>query len=151
MQFEVKIPYWAENETDQDWILFLAFMYKISKTYGMKSLYKIYNSDLRVILGQMHDYPHKTISEQNWAGNVEIAKFDKDAWGYRLLRVRNRNTDEDSVVVKTLDDTRCVMVWIYLMGCFNNNLVEEDSRKQKIGLQRDWRNILAGLCKTTLE
>lgn len=151
MQLEVRIPYWAEDEEDQDYILFIAFLYKLNQIYGYKHTYRIESHDIRTILGVYMDNPEKHIKLKPWAKHITISNLGTDALGYSLNNLRLpkalKTDGKSSTISKYLTDQRCIMVWIYLLGAFNNNLIQEEGYTEHIGLQRDYRYILNGMIK----
>ena len=141
MKFEITIPSQFKDVKQQNDLVFIALLYKLSLTYGKKPLYTLYNTDVRTILGINGYYPHLYIQEQEWSKWLEMADVADDRYAYRLKRF-SRIGKGDEVAKVMLTDERCVMVWLYLMGCFNNNLVEGRDHKKTKGLSKEYRTIL---------
>jgi hypothetical protein len=141
MKIEITIPRYFENVENENELLFLAYLYKLGLTYGNKNIFKLYNTDIRSILGIEGYFPHIYIQEREWSKWIDMADVAEDAYGYRIKLVRGQGKDANTVT-KTLTDERCVMVWIYLLGCFNNNLVEQEGHKTRKGLYGKYKRIL---------
>lgn len=148
MKFEVDIPWWAEEEQDQDLILFLAYLYKLGKVYGQKNTFRLYNTDVRTILGIMHDRVDTYLAKQPWSKYLLTSDMQDNAIGYKNVKPVNRlRTENIACVRKELTDTRCVLVWVYILGCFNNNLVEDADHVPTKGLTQDWKDIFKSYAK----
>ena len=151
MQIDITLPKHFEKVEEQRSLLFLALLYKLGLTYGNKNIFKLYNSDVRTILGLEGYCPHIWIQEQPWAKLVDMADVAEDSYGYRIRLVRGQGRNSNTCT-KTLTDERCVMAWFYILGCFNNNLVEDIKQKPRKGIKAEYKRILIdGLCKTTFE
>lgn len=144
MDLQVKVPWWAEKEDDQNAILFLAFLYKLSTVYGFKHFYRLYNTDVRTILGITGIEPVNYLNQKYWYKYLNVANTGYNNAAYRLEKIRHNPNSKDTFVRVDLKDERCKMVYIYLMGCFNNNLVEPNNHYQAKGLDKLIRNALAG-------
>lgn len=144
MELNVKIPWWAQKEEDQNVILFLAFLYKLSGVYSFRNHYKLYNTDVRTILGITGVEPSNYLKQKAWYKYLSVANTGYDSDAYRLEKIRFNPNSKDTFVRVNLTDERCRMVYIYLMGCFNNNLVEPDNHYTAKGLDKLIRNVLAG-------
>ena len=144
MELQVKIPWWAEKEQDQNVILFLAFLYKLGNVYGYRNHFKLYNTDVRTILGITGVEPSNYLSERPWYKYLSVANTGYDSDAYRLEKIRTNPNSKDTFVKVNLTDERCRLVYIYLMGCFNNNLVEPDGYIPTKGLDKKIKSVLAG-------
>lgn len=148
MKFVVDIPWWAEDEQDQDLILFLAYLYKLGKVYGQKNTFRLYNTDVRTILGITHDRLDTYLEQYEWSKYLLMSEMQDNALGYQNTKPRNRHRTENvSCVSKELTDTRCVLIWVYILGCFNNNLVEGEDHVPTKGLTKDWQQIFKSYAK----
>ena len=144
MDLQVKIPWWAKDEQDQNIILFLATLYKLSTVYGFKHFYRLYNTDVRTILGIENTDPNTVFKQKYWYKYLNIANTGYNSAAYRLEKIRHNPNAKETFVRVNLTDERCRLVYIYLMGCFNNNLVEPDGYKPSKGLDTKIKNVLAG-------
>jgi hypothetical protein len=150
-EIELTLPKYFERVEEDNEILFLAFLYKLGVTYGNKNVFRLYNSDVRTILGLTGYYPHIWIQEKSWTKWVDTVDMADDAYGYRIRLVRGMGKDANTTI-KKITDPRCILIWFYLLGCFNNNLVEDNKHKTKRGLRKEYKTILTGgLCETTFE
>lgn len=148
MKFVVDIPWWAENEQDQDLILFLAYIYKLGKVYGHKNTFRLYNTDVRTILGVTHDRIDTYLEKYEWSKYLLTSEMQDNALGYQNTKPKNRYRKENvNCVSKELTDTRCVLVWVYILGCFNNNLIETAEHIPTKGLTKDWQQIFKSYAK----
>lgn len=141
MKIEITVPKYFENVEKENDLLFLAFLYKLGILYGNKNIFNIYNKDAKSILGIDGYYPHIYIQEQPWSKWVDLADVSDEGYGYRIKTIRGLGKAANTVT-KVLTDERCIMVWIYLLGCFNNNLVEDADHKTRKGLYGKYKRIL---------
>jgi hypothetical protein len=134
--FEVAIPWWAADEQDQDYILFLAFIYKLGIAYGFRQIFTVYDSDVRMILGKTAMVPRLEIPKKSWSKYVQVGQAYDDRSAYKLKLVDPERQDSKRSYTAELTDPRCQLIWVYLLGAFNNNLVERQDHKSRMGLDR---------------
>lgn len=148
MQLQVPIPHWAEDETDERWIVLLGLMNRLSQAYGSKHTFEIYNEDLRIIMGELWVMPGTIFEERNWGDNFTCVQLKENKCGLRIKMTKNRKLANSMTVNATITDERLCMIWLYLLGTFNNNLVERpdpDGRKRgRMGVTRDYKKIFWG-------
>lgn len=134
--FTVEVPYWAEDEQDQNFILLLAFLYKLGIAYGHSKLYLVYDSDIRMILGKDSIAPNLYLKDKDWSKYLQVGQALNDKSSFKLKLTNQNQHSARRAVNKELTDARCQLLWIYIAGCFNNNLVEQDKHKKRMGLDR---------------
>jgi len=134
--FTVEVPYWSIDEDDQAYILFLAFLYKLGVAYGHSKLFFVYDADVRIMLGKKNFAPKLDLANKSWSRYLQVGQVLDEKSSFKM---KNTNLNQHSAkrsITKELTDPRCQMIWIYLTGCFNNNLVEKADHKKRMGLDR---------------
>jgi hypothetical protein len=133
MEIEIKIPKWADKYKDEGLLTFLAFVWRITDTYGEEDWYTINVDDLTRICNKRadglvewlrsHTLIHDNLELGQPLDGVVIFK-----WRVQQPRVgtHGRNYYRMGSTTAKLTDTRQQMVWMYLLGCFNTNLITED-------------------------
>tara|TARA_R110000772_G_scaffold138145_1_gene247117 strand:- start:434 stop:886 length:453 start_codon:yes stop_codon:yes gene_type:complete len=137
--FQVEVPWWAADEQDQDYILFLAFMYKLGLAYGFRKIFLVYDSDVRMFLGKTGVIPRLAIPQKAWAKYVQVGQAYDDRSAYKLKMVDPDRLDSKRARIVEITDPRCQLIWIYLLGAFNNNLVEREGHTKRMGIDRIMR------------
>jgi hypothetical protein len=134
---KIELPIWAQEEERPEWQLLLALLHRLGRAYGFKSTFLIYNEDLRIILGiSQEEYYHITdaIEEQPWSRYLKVSKLLD---GRTAIQSRYIRRDGAESLEATLSEQRELLIWMYLLGCFNNNLVELADHKGRKGLKHD--------------
>jgi len=132
----VQIPSWAKNEEDPEYILLLAFLYKLGLAYKFNNIFCIYDADVRIILGKKNLIPRLDLPQKEWSRYLQVGQAYDDRSAYKLKMVDPERLDSKRAIEKEITDPRCQMIWIYLSGCFNNNLVEKPEHKKRMGIDR---------------
>jgi len=142
----VEIPAWAKNEEDQEYILLLAFLYKLGLAYGFRNIFTVYDADVRIILGKTNFAPKLDLPNREWSRYIQVGQAYDDRSAYKLKMTDPDRLDSKRSIEKELTDPRCQAIWLYLSGCFNNNLVEKADHKKRMGIDRVLKNqLLKGL------
>ena len=143
---KIELPIWAQGEERPQWQLLLALMHRLGRAYGYKSTFLIYNDDLRIILGIGQEEYYNisdAIIDQPWAKYCMVSKLldDRTAIQSKCIRINGEESYEVDIT-----DQRSLMIWMYLLGCFNNNLVELADHKSRKGLNREIKMELKNGC-----
>ena len=133
MEIEIKVAHWAQEEERPEWLLFLSFLYELASAYGFGSTFIIDDHDLRIILGQTYFDCSYQIAEQPWGHKLVVGSPLKEKTSIKVPKKRGANLGPNSVT-KKLTTQREIMIYLYLQGCFNNNLIEPDGHKRRMGL-----------------
>ena len=148
MRFEIEVPYWAEEEERPEWLIFLALLYKLGHAYSFKSTFIIYDVDIRTILSEMRSeatgldvWP--ILRKQPWSHNLIVGNMFDDKCSIQMKRLR-RGVPGGQSRTKVIEDQRLALIWFYLQGCFNNNLVEGKEQRSRMGLSKDYKKLLKG-------
>jgi len=134
--FQVDVPWWAADEQDQEYILFLAFLYKLGVAYGFRKIFTIYDSDVRLMLGVTGLHPDLMLEEKEYSRYLQIGNAYDDRCVYKMKLVDPERQDSRRSHTTELTDPRCQLIWLYLLGAFNNNLVEREGHTKRMGLDR---------------
>lgn len=141
-KYPVDIPWWAEAEEREEWILLLAFFYKLMLAYGFRNLYQIRNDDIRQMLNLSVVDPAFVLNESPYTEWMVVVGLKSNTTGVRLNIPQNKR--KSRTVTKYLEREEYIMMWVYIMGCFSNNLIEPEDHKQRMGISREWKKIFNG-------
>jgi hypothetical protein len=133
---KVECPYWSVNEEEQEYILVLAFLYKLGIAYGFRNIFTVYDADVRIMLGKIAISPKLDLAKKHWSKFVQVGQIFDDRSTYKLKFVDPERFDSKRAIIKEITGPRCQMIWIYLQGCFNNNLVEKPEHNKRMGVDR---------------
>ena len=130
---EIKVQPWAHCIKDEGVLTFLAFIFRITEMYGESDYYSINIEDLtRMCNKRGNGLVDWLRSFPDIYDNIE---FGEPLEGIVIFRYKKRQArsgpigraaNKPAYTLVTLDDIRQQMVWMYLLGCFNNNLITED-------------------------
>ena len=141
-KYSVEIPWWAANEEREEWILFLAFLYKLGQAYGFKNTYNLYDTDIRMLLQiAAWKMPEDVIDQSPYKEWIFARTLKTKTTGIRLMIPRWEG--KTMSCKKHLTEDKYILMWVYVMGAFNNNLVEDQYHKDRMGLSREWKNIFS--------
>jgi len=148
MRFEIEVPYWAEEEERPEWLIFLALLYKLGQAYSFKSTFIIYDVDIRMILSEMRSEATgrdvcPILRQQPWSKYIRVGDLLDDKCSIKLERL-SRGIAGGQSRTKVIEDQRLALIWFYLQGCFNNNLVEGKEQRSRMGLSKDYKKLLKG-------
>tara|TARA_R110001606_G_scaffold6446_1_gene28962 strand:- start:1102 stop:1590 length:489 start_codon:yes stop_codon:yes gene_type:complete len=132
---KIKIPYWAEEVKDENWIVLFWFLRSLTICYppykkrdkagrrrggGVNAVYHILPSDFNTIVGSRKG-PHSVIAQ--WPTVAENFSVGLLADNHRCTM----NSWYDVYEVE-LKEQRSKDLVLYLSGCLNNNLVTDEPR-----------------------
>jgi len=137
----VKVPIWAKDIEDQGVLCLIAFIYRVSVQHGYHD-WGMYKSDVSTILGKkllMKDWITK-----EWPECKQWLTITPTTIGKTYLKLKEIKTSfgakENSTEMITLTDPRAVLIWVYLLGAFNRNLItDEVFPKHEHGMFREDR------------
>ena len=132
----VKVPIFAEQLEDEGLLTLLAFCTRIADRYGYQETYSIHVDDVTRICNKRKDGLAVWIQSDpilnEW---LDVGQLYDDVLIFHWRREppkhkfgkASRNTN---LIEKELVDHRQQMIWAYLLGCLNTNLLldEDDDR-----------------------
>jgi hypothetical protein len=133
---EIRIPEWAHTIKDEGALTFLAFVHRITDIYGEDDYYSINDEDLIKMCNKRGNglvewlRRFKAIEK-----NIEFGEPFEGViiFKYKKRQARSaatgRMATRQAYAIYELQDVRQQMVWMYLLGCFNNNLITKDENK----------------------
>lgn len=127
---KIRLPYWAKDIKDDGVATFIAFAKKIADVYGYDIRYYVEIDDMVRMVNKraigMNSFltSHPCILENLRTSDVFDAAFTfefKDQPTYtQVFTKRSQRT-----VSYTLTTHRAQLVWTYLLGCLNHNLITD--------------------------
>jgi len=127
----VEVPLFAEGLKDEGILTLIAFCTRIAERYGYEETYSIHLDDVSRICNKrrlgLEDYlwDNPTFSEY-----IAIGKPFDDVivfkWKQKPERMQNR--PRTKLVKVDLVEHRQQLVWAYLLGNLNSNMLEEEGR-----------------------
>ena len=144
---EIRIPEWAHTIKDEGALTFLAFVHRITDIYGEDDYYSINIEDLIKMCNKRGNGLVGWL--RRFRGVDENIEFGEPFEGIVIFKYKRpqaraatmgRTAAKQAYIVYELQDTRQQMVWIYLLGCFNNNIITKDDNNVP-----HWQNNTAGI------
>jgi len=118
---KVRIPQWASDYKDEGIITFIAFAMRVSERYGFDEWYSVNKEDLSIICNKRQSGLIEWLREVG-VGDIEVGDILEHTCMFKMpmiercRRTKTHNTYE-------LKDPRQKMVWMYLLGAFNYNML----------------------------
>jgi len=119
MEIKIKVPGWVNTEDEGICMLF-SFLRRIALEYDEEAL-DVYGYDIRKITDIEADNVHLVINEHIDTTHCKIAKLNREHFVFKMSHYR-RGINE-----VTIRKPESHIIWAYLMGCSNYNLVEPDN------------------------
>ena len=118
MEIKIKVPQWVDTDDEGICMLF-AFIRRLTLQWPNTPL-DMYGYDMRRIMDREENDLHLLLNEVIDLKYCKIAKLNREhfvffckGWKYGIKEV-------------TISNPRSLMVWAYLTGCSNYNLIEGD-------------------------
>ena len=134
----VKVPIFAEQLEDEGLLTLLAFCTRIADRYGYQETYSLHIDDVTRICNKRKDGLAVWIQSDpilnEWLDvghlydDVLIFHWRREPPKHKFGKA-SRNTN---LIEKELVDHRQQMIWAYLLGCLNTNLLLDEDE------DRDW-------------
>jgi hypothetical protein len=130
---KIHVPHWIAEIKDIDIALFAWFCHRISRHHGWGVTYTIHKDDVGRICNKRADGLRDFINKQpTFAKHVEVGELldtvmifsMQEPKGTSMRKGRPYGDDAAEMELKT---ERQKMIYIYLLGCLNSNLLVEDS------------------------
>lgn len=125
-EFKIKVPQFVDTKDELVWVLF-AFIRRCYLHYdvSVKEGLNFYVADIMRILDveskDIAKYLHPHLVEDH----VSIGRLFNDRVCFWM-----KNLHRDTIT-RELTDNRAIRVWCYLMGCINNNLINDGDKVDK--------------------
>lgn len=124
---KIKVPTFAEDITDEGMLTFLAFCHRVCEVYGYKTEYYIDIEDVSNLCDKsQQSLPTWLQKNEVIAKNMRIGKPLDRTISFWLPLPPSRGSRVSSRIEKHLTDPRQQMVWVYILGCFNHNLIAKE-------------------------
>jgi hypothetical protein len=128
---KIKVPPFAEDITDEGMLTFLAFCYRVCEVYGYNTEYYIDIDDVSNLCDKAHPaLPGWLQNDEIIAKNIKIGKPLDRTISFSLSKPPSKGFINNSSIEKHLTDPRQQMVWVYILGCFNHNLIAKEPSKR---------------------
>lgn len=116
--FKVKVPYWAKDIKDEGLLTFIALNDRINRRYGFDQWYNFYVNDVHKIIGNNTKLQRRL---EPYYEDIRVAHpFSKE------VQVKVPHVRKHDLVSVPITSHRQQLVWVYLLGCLNNNLLDEE-------------------------
>jgi hypothetical protein len=137
---QVQIPHILRNVKDENIIILLGLFKQINRLYGHGIEYHFSATDLRTILGTSgHLQSAVDALEPEVKNIIKLGMFNEDDWSMQyhnglVIKRRCGLGPKDRACTKKafyaeIKEERSIMIWSYLQGCLNRNLVTEEEIK----------------------
>lgn len=121
MEIKIKVPKWVKTDDEGICMLF-AFLRKLVIEYQVQDTpLDMYGYDMRRIMDREENDLHLVLQDYIDSKSCKIAKLSREHFVFFM---------KDSVRghrIVTLKETRSHIVWAYLTGCTNWNLLEDNN------------------------
>jgi hypothetical protein len=130
---KVKIPEWAVECNDENWIVLFWFLRSLTQAYppylnrdrtkkGTPSfIYSMLATDFNTLIGSRHDHHRKIQSWPLMNKNFKLGQVSNNDYSCRMFSWH-------CTVTKELHTRRAKDLVLYLSGCLNNNVISEEPR-----------------------
>ena len=120
---EVRIPHWASDYKDEGIITFIAFALRVSERYGFNTWYSVSKEDLAIICNKRQSGLIEWLRDIG-VGDIQLGDILEHTSMFKMPPIeRGRRTKTHNTY--ELKDPRQQMVWIYLVGVFNHNILTD--------------------------
>lgn len=130
---QITIPDFGKDIEDEGLLIFLAFVFKVTSKYGHEHWYTNAQEDI----GCMSNKTSLNLAE--WLrscpainDNMQIG----DPYSHIIAWKLKKRVYKNGTCQVELSSERAKLIWIYLLGCMNNNLLTDEMHKETIGHNR---------------
>ena len=121
MEIKIKVPHWVQTDDEGICMLF-AFLRRIAIEFETTDTpLDVYGSDIRKIVNRKGKDIHQYIMDHVDLNYCKIARLNREHFVFQMKHVT-----KDCKIAKVKEE-RNMLVWAYLMGCSNYNLLEAPS------------------------
>ena len=119
MEIKIKVPKWV-NTDDEGICMLFAFLRKLTIEYPDTAL-DMYGYDMRRIMDREDNNLHEMLYDYIDTKYCKIAKLNREHFVFYMKKSKN------GFKTIILRETRSHIVWAYLLGCSNFNLIEQSA------------------------
>jgi hypothetical protein len=130
---KITVPHWAEDIENEGVLTLLAFLYKMCEEHGYEQIYLVDATDV----AKMCDKHHNGI--ENWLltfpevkAKLQIGTPYSHTISFILPPRPLRGHRVPTQAVKTLKTERQKLIWMYLLGCLNHNLIYDGRKSRRL-------------------
>ena len=120
---EVRIPEYAKDYHEEGIVTFIAFAMRVSERYGFDTWYTISKEDLAVICNKRQAGIIEWLRDIG-VGPIELGDILEHTCMFRMPRPKTGGHTKSHAKYE-LKDQRQQLVWMYLVGVFNHNLLTD--------------------------
>ncbi len=120
---EIRIPEYAKDFHEEGIVTFIAFAMRVSERYGFDEWYTISKEDLAVICNKRQAGLIEWLRDVG-VGPIELGDILEHTCMFRMPALK-RGGQTKSHTTYELKDQRQQLVWMYLIGVFNHNLLTD--------------------------
>jgi len=147
---KVEIPAWAEGIKDEGMITFLAFIKRMHDIYGLEDKYTMQLDDaVRMCNKRAWGLVPWLQKQPQINANLEIGQPTDSTLCFRFIGTQHRRvkgravgrgrmpTPADQLPIEVeLTDFRQQLIWMYILGSLNRNLISDEAPKFKLSNAR---------------
>jgi len=120
---EIRIPEYAKDFHEEGIVTFIAFAMRVSERYGFDEWYTISKEDLAVICNKRQAGLIEWLRDVG-VGPIELGDILEHTCMFRMPALK-RGGQTKSHTTYQLKAPRQQLVWMYLIGVFNHNLLTD--------------------------
>ena len=120
---EVRIPEYAKDYHEEGIVTFIAFAMRVSERYGFDTWYTISKEDLSVICNKRHSGLIEWLRDIGVVP-IELGDILEHTCMFRMPSLKGGGRVKSHATYE-LKDQRQQLVWMYLVGVFNHNLLTD--------------------------
>ena len=129
---KIVVPHWAAEVEDEGAITLFAFFYRVCEMYGYDSWYYLDVSDFSKIANKFSNGHHAYLT--NWLmtfegtdGNLKLGDPFTHKIMFKLKQRPTRGMQVPTQAIKEIRSERQIRIWLYILGCMNHNLINDDT------------------------
>ena len=126
---KIHVPQWITQVKDDHFKVFLWFCERISRQDGYDTYYHIHTDDVVRICNKRNKGLFDWLTEQG--KDLDHIKFGQPYDEKIMFSIKSKpklkkpgRPHNEKLIVSEIEDQRAQLVYIYLLGCLNNNLLE---------------------------
>ena len=120
---EVRIPEYAKDYHDEGIVTFIAFAMRVSERYGFNQWYSVSKEDLAIICNKRQSGLIEWLRDIG-VGPIQLGDILEHTCMFRMPHLKTGGQTKSHANYQ-LKDPRQQLVWMYLVGVFNHNLLTD--------------------------
>lgn len=120
---EVRIPEYAKDYHEEGIVTFIAFAMRVSERYGFDTWYTISKEDLSVICNKRQSGLIEWLRDIG-VGPIQLGDILEHTCMFKMPSLKGGGRIKSHATYE-LKDQRQQLVWMYLIGVFNHNLLTD--------------------------